>query len=66
MRVLFFSNKPIDKENIYNGEGWIYSLINEMKEVPDITIAVAFWGSSVFKGELEGLTLLPNKELEKE
>lgn len=65
MRVLFFSNKPIDKENIYNGEGWIYSLINEMKEVPDITIAVAFWGSSVFKGELEGLTYYQIKNLRK-
>lgn len=65
MRILFFSNIPIDKGNVYNGGGWIYSLIDEMKKVPGMTIAIASCGATDFKGKSDGLIYYQIKSLSK-
>ena len=54
MRILYFSNISFSP-SAYNGGGWIFSLINEVKKLPNVSVAVCFLGENNKKSFFEGL-----------
>jgi len=62
MRILFFSNISFSP-TAYNGGGWIFSLINELKNKNDIEIGVCYLGDEKKWTKFDGLFVYETQKL---
>lgn len=59
MKVLWFVQSdynPSNKNNLYNGVGWILSLQRELLKIDNLELSMAYWGSSDKSYKKDGIS----------